>query len=81
MDSVVDLFPIKDSMVKIKLQFVKGKANKAPPPSIKFPPLDKGHSFEPKSQINALAFMRGNTVSTNDRPLASPEVWIRKIQE
>ena len=76
MGSVVDLFPIKDSMAKIKLQFVKGKANKAPPPlpSIKFPPLDKGHSFEPKSQINALAFMRGNTVSTNDRPLASPEV-------
>ena len=65
-------------MAKIKLQFVKGKANKVPPPhptpSIKFPPLVKGHSFEPQSQINALAFMRGNTVSTNDRPLASPEV-------
>ena len=72
MDSAVDLFLIKDTMAKIKLQFVKGKANKVPPPttpSIKLPPLDK-----PKSRINALAFMRGNTVSTNDRPLASPEV-------
>lgn len=75
MGSVVDLFSIKDSMAKIKLQFVKGKANKVPPtPSIKLPPLVKGHSFEPQSQINALAFMRGNTVSTNDRPLAYPEV-------
>ena len=68
MDSVVDLFLITDTMAKIKLQFVKGKANKVPP-HIKLPPLDK-----PKSQINALAFMRGNTVSTNDRPLASPQV-------
>ena len=31
MGSVVDLFSIKDSMAKIKLQFVKGKANKVPP--------------------------------------------------
>lgn len=71
MDSVVDLFLITDTMAKIKLQFVKGKANKVPPPPphIKLPPLDK-----PKSQKNALAFMRGNTVSTNDRPLASPQV-------
>ena len=69
------MFSIKDSMAKKKLQFVKGKANKVPPtPSIKLPPLVKGHSFEPQSQINALAFMRGNTVSTNDRPLAYPEV-------
>ena len=53
MGSVVYLFSIKDSMAKIKLQFVKGKANKVPPPhptpSIKFPPLVKGHSFEPQS--------------------------------
>lgn len=43
MGSVVDLFSIKDSMAKIKLQFVKGKANKVPPtPSIKLPPLVKG---------------------------------------
>ena len=32
MDSVVDLFLITDTMAKIKLQFVKGKANKVPPP-------------------------------------------------
>ena len=72
MGSVVDLFSIKDSMAKNKAtirQFVP-----PPTPSIKLPPLVKGHSFEPQSQINALAFMRGNTVSTNDRPLASPEV-------